>query len=69
MVGAQVLVKSDLEVCLLEALIAAVAKWLATISHGFSSRELELKKIARAYSGSLVVSANSDKSVLRSFCR
>jgi hypothetical protein len=65
-----VLVKSDLEVCLLEALIAAVAKWLATISRGLSSKELELKKIAGgAYSGSLVVSANSDKSVLRSFCR
>ena len=46
MVGAQMLVKSDLEVRLLEALIAAVAKWLATISHGMSSRELELKKIA-----------------------
>jgi len=41
-----VLVKSDLEVCLLEALIAAVAKWLATISRGLSSKELELKKIA-----------------------
>ena len=40
------LVKSDLEVCLLEALIAAVAKWLATISRGLSSKELELKEIA-----------------------
>ena len=67
--GAQVLVKSDLEVCLFEALIAAVAKSLATNSRGLSSRELKLKKIARAYSGSLVVSANSDNSVLRSFCR
>jgi len=43
-----VLVKSDLEVCLLEALIAAVAKWLATISRGLSSKELELKEIAGA---------------------
>jgi hypothetical protein len=64
-----VLVKSDFEVCLLEALIAAVAKWLATVLPGLSSKELELKKIAGAYSGSLVVSASSDKSVLRSFCR
>ena len=69
MVGAQVLVESDLKVCLLEAFIAAVAKWLATISHGLRSRELKANKVVRAYSGSLVVSANSDKSVLRSFCR
>jgi len=41
-----VLVKSDLEICLLEALIAAVAKWLATILRRLSSKELELKKIA-----------------------